>query len=141
MNVVYVDNIDYALVLLRVYDNGYLTSAGFFKEVRFPEKETQPEDVEYILYNAIAATELPVGYEDCVCILSNDLQSIDEMVEYIDAFDKDLQVDLKKAEFLSNSDNLTVLDYDPRPEYHVFSYKDDHMQYAWCLLKNNLIKN
>lgn len=51
----------YGVVLLDVYDDAFLTSAGFVTAINVPDEKILLKDSEYfVILNAIAAFELPV---------------------------------------------------------------------------------
>ena len=146
-SVVGVEDTDFGVILLRIYTDGFLTSAGFYKEILVPETPTSVNDTkDIVLYHACAATELPVNWPGMQCILANEKEILFEADNYIDAlvaanvdplstgvFTQLKDVDLEKAEELAAEDRPAF--ESPDLNNLVFTGLDGQ-QHSWCLMFN-----
>ena len=143
-----VSDIDYAVVLLREYSDGFLTSAGFYKfdDVMLPEEPVHADDArDCLLYHAVACTELPVGFKDMWCILADEKEILieaDDVIEYVQLSGTDPSA-TGMFVHIDDVDAEAVLDYvnDERPV--VSSPDEEHpafihsgVGHSWCLLCN-----
>lgn len=143
--VVGVEEVAYAVILLRIYDDGFLTSAGFFKKLLLPDEPVSVEDTsDTVLYHAVAATELPTDFQNYWAILANEKEVLIEADRYImftmltevdpsatGVFRHLATVDVEAAEELLQSDRPEIKS--PDFEYPVFIDHEGH-GYSWLLL-------
>lgn len=144
-SVVGVRDMPYAVVLLRIYSNGFLTSAGFYDELLVPDEPVEPTDSEdCILYHAVGAMYLPKDMHSRKCIFANEMDILLDADQYLmaAAFTKEdvsavvsslSTVDLHKAEKIVEQDMPEVNSPEVREEFTVFTDIQGR-RYSWCLM-------
>lgn len=144
-SVVSARDMPYAVVLLRTYSNGFLTSAGFYDELLVPDEPVEPTDSEdCILYHAVGAMYLPKDMHERKCIFANEKEILLDADQYLIAAaltKEDVSevvsslstVDLHKAEKIVEQDMPEVNSPEVREEFTVFiDIQSRH--YSWCLM-------
>lgn len=144
-SVVGVRDMPYATVLLRIYDNGFLTSAGFYDELLVPDEPVEPTDSEdCILYHAVGAMYLPKDMHERKCIFANEKEILLDADQYLMAAaitKKDVSkvvsslstIDLHKVEKIAEQDMPEVNSPEVREEFTVFM-DIRGWYYSWCLM-------
>lgn len=144
-SIVGVRDMPYAVVLLRIYENGFLTSAGFYDELLVPEEPVEPTDSEdCILYHAVGAMHLPKDMYSHKCIFANEMEILLDADQYLIAAaltKEDVSevvsslsaIDLHKAEKIVEQDMPEVNSPEVREEFTVFIDIQGRC-YSWCLM-------
>lgn len=141
------DEVYYA-ILLRIYDNGYLTSAGFFDEVLVSDRPQSIEDQINlpVAFGPHAATELPTDFMKRKCVLFDDRDMLEETATFMACLEflvedpehviqKLVNVNIEQAVVLANTAH-------PQVDADVGIYTGtDGEEYAWCLLLPMSINN
>lgn len=143
--VVGIRDLVYAVVLLRIYDNGFLTSAGFYGELLVPDVVIEPTDSEdCILYHAVGAMHLPKDMHERKCVFANEQEILLDADQYLMAAaltGEDVSevvsslstVDLHKAAAIAEQDMPEVNSPETREEFAVFTDIQGRC-YSWCLM-------
>lgn len=144
-SVVGVRDMPYAVVLLRIYENGFLTSAGFYGELLVPEEPVETSDSEdCILYHAVGAMHLPKDMHGRKCVFANEMEILLDADQYLMAAaltKEDVSevvsslstVDLHKAAEIAERDMPEVNSPETREEFAVFTDIQGRC-YSWCLM-------
>lgn len=142
-SVVGITNSNMFVLLLRIYDNGMWTSAGFVHEIIVEDEPVYMEELEdvEILFHASAATELPDDMFKHRYVFTNDVRLIMNVPAYryfCSEIHKEpeilhnlIDVDLEAANELATTDNpvASIEDND-----NAVFRSDDGCWYSWCLL-------
>lgn len=144
-SVVGIRDLVYAVVLLRIYENGFLTSAGFYDELLVPDEPVEPSDSEdCILYHAVGAMHLPKDMHKRKCVFANEIDILLDADQYLMAAaltKEDVSevvsslstVDLHKAAAIAERDMPEVNSPETREEFAVFTDIQGRC-YSWCLM-------
>lgn len=143
--VVSIAGFPYGVVLLRIYDDIFLTSAGYSVNIILPEEPVSVAEFDDVIcYHAVAATELPTDFMKLKCIATCSLQLLYEADPIIvqalmtgNDISRDMltlsSVELDDAYEIAKASKPEVLADEQRSEYRVF-VTDDGNHWSWILL-------
>lgn len=135
----------YGMLLLRIYDNGFLTSGGFFEELLVPDEPQSIHDADdLVLLHAVAATELPVDFYKKRFIFANEKEILEDADRYLtiamlsksdthEVVSSLSGIDLERALVIANMDRPEINSPELRQEYMVYQSGAGQM-FSWALL-------
>lgn len=152
--VMFNDDVSYSVLLLRIYEDGFLTSAGFTEELIVPDKPLAIDDSdELVLFHAVAATELPVSMFKRKYVFANEstiLEDVDVFLmcaslsggDTLDVVQSMKDIDINAAYKIATDDKPNVPEVDIDESHRVFQSSKGYW-YSWCMMLpvNYLIKN
>lgn len=144
-SVVSIPGFPFGVILLRIYEDAFMTSAGYTHCVHLPQEPVPVAEYEDILcYCAAAATELPTDFMNRKCIASCSLDLLYEadpaIIQALISGDdisihmlKLVSVELDDAYEIAKSDKPQIMENEERSEYRVFVTEDGN-HWSWVLL-------
>lgn len=138
-SVVMLEGVGYGVILLRIYNNGFLTSGGFVRQIICPDI---PVDVAHsqldILFCNVAGTELPANMFEHKYIFAFDRKVLEDATVFdtkdkLDIAQELKDVDVPKAFVLAAMDNPPVYEVNYNIEDCVYQALDGNW-YSWCLM-------
>ena len=135
----------YGMLLLRIYNDGFLTSGGFFDELLVPDEPQSIHDADdLILLHAVAATELPVDFYKKRFIFANEKEILEDADTYLtiamlsksdthEVVGSLSGIDLEKALAIANTDRPAVRSPETSMEYRVYIDGKDR-RFSWALM-------
>lgn len=135
----------YGMLLLRIYNDGFLTSGGFFDELLVPDEPQSIHDADdLILLHAVAATELPVDFYKKRFIFANEKEILEEADRYLtiamlsksdthEVVGSLSGIDLEQALAIANMDRPAVISPDTVMEHRVY-IDSKGRRFSWALM-------